>query len=103
STPMNSTDHFPLLGEPLSLDLANTRIRIGNSVTDLLDSTAALDEWLAAESLRINWVGKTSTEDWQAVIALRDAIIELFQARREGGHPSQAKIAMVNQALSAPT
>ena len=71
---MAITPHFPLLGEPLSLDLVNTRIRSGGTDVDLLDAPAALATWLAAESGRLSWSGAVSAADLRAVRTLRDAI-----------------------------
>lgn len=100
---MSSVSRFPLLGEPLSLDLVNARVYRGGSIVDLLDTPAALDAWLHAEAKRLSWVGSASTADWRAVRTLRAAIAELFRARREHSRPTAAAVAKVNQALSAPS
>lgn len=100
---VNSTSRFPLLGEPLSLDLVNTCIHRNGVEVDLLDTPAALDGWLRAEAERLSWTGRpASSTDWRAVHALRGAIAELFRARREHGRPAAAAVAKVNDALSAP-
>jgi len=98
---MAITPHFPLLGEPLSLDLVNTRIRSGGTDVDLLDAPAALATWLAAESGRLSWSGVVSAADLRAVRTLRDAIAALLSARRVGARPRPAAVTMVNAALSA--
>ncbi len=100
---MNSTSRFPLLGEPLSLDLVNACVRRDGVVVDLLDTPAALNAWLRAEARRLSWVGLASTADWRAVRALREAIAELFRARREHSRPTKAAVAKVSAALSAPS
>jgi len=100
---MNPTPRFPLLGESLSLDLVNARIRRDGVVVDLLDTPAALNAWLRAEAGRLSWVGSASTADWRAVCALREAITELFRARREHDKPTSASVARVSEALSAPS
>lgn len=97
-----STSRFPLLGEPLSLDLVNARIRRDDMIVDLLDTPAALDTWLRAEAGRLSWSGLASSTDWRAVRALREAIAELFRARREHSRPEAAAVAKVSSALSAP-
>lgn len=98
---MNSSSRFPLLGESLSLDLVNTHVSQDGSVVDLLDTPAAFNVWLRAQAKRLSWVGTGNTADWRAVCALREAIVELFRARREHNRPAAA--AEVSKALSAPS
>jgi len=100
---MNASSSFPLLGESLSLDLVNTRVSQDGSVVDLLDTPAALNVWLRAQSKRLSWVGTANTADWRAVRALREAIVELFRARREHSRPAAAAVVEVSKALSAPS
>jgi predicted RNA-binding Zn ribbon-like protein len=99
---MNTTSRFPLLGEPLSLDLVNTRIRRDGVLVDLLDTPAALNAWLRAEAKRVSWTGSASTADVRPVRAMRDAMAELFHARREHIKPAPAAVAKISAALSAP-
>lgn len=99
---MNATSRFPLLGEPLSLDLVNTRVRRDGVIVDLLDTPVALNAWLRAEAKRMSWTGSASMADWRRLRAMRDAIAELFHARREHTKPAPAAVAKVNEALSAP-
>jgi predicted RNA-binding Zn ribbon-like protein len=91
---------FPLLGEPLSLDLVNTRIRRDGTDVDLLDKPSALTAWLAAEASRQPWSGVATAADLQAVRALRDAIAALLAARRTGVLPPLAALRAVNKILS---
>ena len=93
--------HFPLLGEPVSLDLVNTRIRHGGADVDLLDTPSALTTWLAAESGRLSWSGVVTAADLRAVRALRDAIAALLRARRVRARPPAGAMKVVNAALSA--
>jgi predicted RNA-binding Zn ribbon-like protein len=92
---------FPLLGEPVSLDLVNTRIRTGAAATDLLDQPRALSAWLAAESGRVQWSGSVDATDLLAVRALRDAIAELLTARRNHTRPSPDALRALNTVLLA--
>lgn len=100
---MNCASRFPLLGEPLSLDLVNVHVRRDGVVVDLLDTPAALNAWLHAEAKRLSWTGSASSADLRAVRVLREAIAELFRARREHVRPATAAVAEVSQALSAPS
>lgn len=99
----NPASRFPLIGEPLSLDLVNARVRRDGMVVDLLDTPAALNAWLRAEAGRLSWTGLASATDWRAVRALREAMAELFRARREHSRPETAAVAKVSAALSAPS
>lgn len=93
---------FPLLGEPLSLDLVNTCIRKDGSVVDLLDRPSALAAWLAAEAGRQPWSGAVTAMDLKAVRDMRDAIATLLAAQRDCTPPSPTALRSVNQALAIP-
>lgn len=92
-----------MLGEPLSLDLVNTRVCRNGAVIDLLGTSAALGAWLNVQADRLHWIGQVSAADARAVRTLRAAIAELFRARRECSQPAAAVVAKVNQVLSAPS
>ncbi len=95
--------HFPLLGEPLSLDLVNTCVRRDGVDLDLLDTPQGLATWLRAESARLAWSGAVNAADLAAVRALRAAVAALMTARRDGGQPPPAALRQLNAALSAST
>lgn len=99
--PVTTSLRFQLLGEPLALDLANTRVRSRGAEVDLLDSRTALAAWLGAERQRIAWRGKATQADLDAVRELRDAIDCLLRARRARTRPPRAALACVNRALAA--
>ncbi|MEO6910235.1 MAG: ABATE domain-containing protein [Edaphobacter sp.] len=101
--PITATFHFPLLGESLSLDLVNTRVRKGGADVDLLDGPSALTAWLAAEAGRQPWAGTATAMDLRVVRAMRDAIAELLVAMRTGMPPRQRALRTVNAALSSST
>lgn len=97
---MADSVHFPLLGEPLSLDLLNTVVRRDGAERDLLDSPTALAAWLHAQSARLTWSGVVDVADLQAVRRFRTTLAELFVARREGRRPGIADLRQLNAALS---
>lgn len=99
---MTSQPSFPLLGEPLALDLVNTHILWRGSHVDLLDRPAALTAWLRAERGCIAWRGRAGAEDLAAVATLRDAMDALLRAQL--GHAAVAKTTLrrFNRALAAP-
>lgn len=99
---MVDLSHFPLLGEPLALDLVNTRMRRDGNEVDLLQTPAALAAWLHAESTRLAWSGAVDIADLQAVRTLRAALAVLLAARREGTRPPAAALRQLNMALATP-
>lgn len=92
---------FPLLGEPLALDLVNTRVRCGDGIVDMLDSPSRLDAWLRAERHRIAWAGHASRGDLAALRALRDALDALLHAPLRRADPPIAAVKALNRALAA--
>lgn len=100
---MTGLPHFPLIGEPLALDLVNTCVRRDRADVDLLDAPAALAAWLRAESARLAWSGAVDATDLCAVRDLRSALAALFAARRKGTSPPAAALRTLNAALAAPT
>lgn len=97
-----TTNHrFLLLGEPIALDLVNTRIRRDGEDVDTLATCAALTAWLRAERARVAWAGAVTGADLVAVRGLRDAIDSLLRARRAGTQPAQSAIARINRALAS--
>lgn len=99
---MTVTSRFLLLGEPLTLDLVNTRVRRDGALLDLLDTPAALAAWLCAERGRLIWTGAVGAEDVTALCALRAAMGELLAALRKRVQPGAVALAVVNQALANP-
>lgn len=98
---MPATSRFLLLGEPLALDLVNTRVRRNGANVDLLDTPSALSAWLRAERERVAWMGAADGADLEAVLTLRDAIDRLLRARRARTQPPRISLNRVNQALSS--
>lgn len=99
--PINKTTaRFPLLHEPLALDLANTRIRRDGVDIDLLDSPAALDRWLQAERERVVWMGAAGEEDLAAVRNFRELIDQLLHAWHVRQPPSAEVLSAFNAVLT---
>lgn len=97
---MNANPSFVLMGEPLALDLINTRILRGGEPLDLLADPEALTAWLHLERPRLSWTGRVAAPDLIAVRALRAAMDELLRAQREGRAPQASALALLNQALA---
>lgn len=72
-------DPRPHLGEPLALDLLNTRWMSGDGPQDLLTDIAGLEIWLAANGL----AGRCDA-DAAALEAVRAARAAIYDAVRDG-------------------
>jgi predicted RNA-binding Zn ribbon-like protein len=99
---------FPLLGEPLAIDLVNTVAAVGpgGAVVDLISTPDGLRSWLGAQVERLD-ADRDATDDLLAelpsVLALREALRALIRAAMRGEEPEGAALALVNAtSASAP-
>ena len=93
---------FPLLGEPLALDLANTRFTHRGREVDLLPAPAALAEWLALEGERIpESLRRPDRPAWAALIRLRRHIEACLEALLASRPLPPDSLAAVNRAAAA--
>ena len=91
---MDSTE-FPLTGEPLVLDLLNTRPQAATGPVDLLATPAGLQAWLTVQADRLpTFAGGTvvTTADLAAVHAVRDHAAAAVERARRGVRPSAASL-----------
>ncbi|MCX5198918.1 ABATE domain-containing protein [Streptomyces sp. NBC_00249] len=88
---------FPLVGEPLALDLLNTR----PAAADLLDDPGALAAWLAEEAGRLEPAGEVGEAELAAVRAVREAAGPLLDAARRGERPPARELRALNGILAA--
>lgn len=95
---MSAAVTFPLIGEPLALDLVNTRTRRDGVELDFIADPEALHAWLDAESDRVTWVDECTDGDVAAVRALREAIALLLDSLAVGEGDRDA-IDTLNSAL----
>jgi predicted RNA-binding Zn ribbon-like protein len=96
---------FPLLGEPLALDLVNTVAAVGpgGAVVDLIATPDGLRAWLGAQAERLGSDRDTTDallRELPSVLALREALRLLFRAVMRGGSADPEALARVN-AMSA--
>ncbi|TAN08129.1 MAG: hypothetical protein EPN38_04220 [Rhodanobacteraceae bacterium] len=98
--PASTTNRFPLLGEPIALDLANTRVRRQGETVDLLDTPAALAAWLRYEHARLPWAGTVTGGDVTAVRELRDAVVVLLDAAQQHTRAPASALHSLNAALA---
>jgi predicted RNA-binding Zn ribbon-like protein len=100
------TASFPLLGEPLAVELVNTRFAQRGVPVDGLTTRQDLVAWLAAHSGQFEADVDTDAAAGRLdeVRALRDTLRELFAAVVAGKQPAEAAIATLNRlSRQAPT
>ncbi|MFD9316079.1 ABATE domain-containing protein, partial [Streptomyces goshikiensis] len=78
------TVKFPLIGEPLGLDLLNTRPA---GAGDLIADPAGLGAWLAVQAGRVAPVDGVGAAEVAAVHAVREAAGPALAAARRGERP----------------
>ncbi|MFG2751955.1 CGNR zinc finger domain-containing protein [Streptomyces xanthophaeus] len=88
---------FPLTGEPLALDLLNTRTAAG----DLVAGPEGLAAWLAVQGGRLSPAGEVGEAEVAAVRAVREAARPALEAARRGERPPAQALAVLNGALAA--
>ncbi|MEY7972156.1 ABATE domain-containing protein [Saccharomonospora xinjiangensis] len=88
------SDALPVTGEPLALDLINTRTSAG----DLLATPPALGRWLALEADRIpETPEKVTGRELEAVRVLRDHTARALDHARRGTRPPKADLDALNR------
>jgi predicted RNA-binding Zn ribbon-like protein len=100
------SDSEPLTGEPLALDLVNTRPAGGDGRTDLLDTPERLTAWLALEGDRLHGEAGDSApaeSDLAPVHAVRDHVEAVLDALLRGAEPPEAALhALTDAQCAAP-
>ena len=91
---------FPLLGEPLALDLANTVVRRGGQDLDLLTDERQLRAWLDRQGPRLPRA-EAAKQVLAAVRAIRRPVRRCLEAVRDGLAPPADAIAALNHAAAA--
>ncbi|MEV8534357.1 CGNR zinc finger domain-containing protein [Streptomyces sp. NPDC051211] len=87
---------FPLTGEPLALDLVNTRPPAG----DLIAGPAGLTAWLGTQEGRLTPVAEVGTAELAAVHAVREAADAALRAAAAGERPPVAALDALNAAMA---
>jgi len=91
----------PLTGEPLALDLLNTRARTPEGWIDALDRVADFRHWLALQADRITPPRSLTAGDLDAVRELRAQVREAVEATRRGSPVPAAALNAINEAVRA--
>ncbi|OLT39978.1 hypothetical protein BJF85_06395 [Saccharomonospora sp. CUA-673] len=98
----------PLVGEPLALDLVNTRARLPGQDFDFLSDMASFRHWLDCErepltaaALPASLLEAPTKRDLSAVRALRDHAAASIARARAGQRPAAADLRALNEAMHA--
>jgi predicted RNA-binding Zn ribbon-like protein len=94
-----AADPRPLIGEPLPIDLLNTRWIDGSGRHDLLDSVDGLAVWLAGPHVRTALGGAAVRADRETLERLLQARGALDEAIKSPAAPSAEAVAAVNAVL----
>ncbi|MEU8896154.1 CGNR zinc finger domain-containing protein [Nocardia sp. NPDC048505] len=86
-----------LIGEPVALDLVNTR----PAGTDLLTTTGELAEWLRRQGDRLPAPERPSAEDLRRVREVRDHLAAILEALLRGRRPPESALRGLRAAQSA--
>lgn len=90
----------PLTGEPLALDLLNTRANKPDGEIDLLDHPDTFQQWLSAQAA-LGRLTPTETPDLAAVRALRAHIETAVEHVRHAKAPPQSAVRVLEEAQRA--
>ncbi|WP_077042887.1 CGNR zinc finger domain-containing protein [Rhodococcus sp. MTM3W5.2] len=93
-----------LTGEPLALDLLNTRAHTPNGEIDALDTGEDFQFWLEAQADRLTPLSAVPSDaDRAAVRQLREYVAEAVEQARQGARPSPETVEALNLSVrSAP-
>lgn len=100
------TSPSPLTGEPLALDLINTRPRLADGPCDLLAAPRDLLAWLTLEAGRLapfteEEAARLTRDDLAPIHAVRDHARDAIECLRRGEAPPEAAIRGLNEAMGA--
>lgn len=96
------SEFVPLTGEPLAIDLINSRAKLpGTGWVDGLESLAGLRLWLRLQHERLDLGPERLTrEDLTALRRLRDDAADVVAAARQQRRPAGATLDRLNQAIA---
>nr|MBA3279241.1 ABATE domain-containing protein [Geodermatophilaceae bacterium] len=90
---------FPLVDEPLALDLVNTRPNTPDGTVDLLATSRGLKAWLALQAHRLSAEPDQITPTGLGeILALREHITTVISEVRQGRRPPVAALQALTDA-----
>ena len=96
---VDTTDwELPILGEPVPVELANTRYRDGAGVVDFLANPFLADRWFreSPTASKLARPRRWSAPGWIRLVELRNAADVLLRARIDGGRADPWTVAHLN-------
>lgn len=90
-----------LTGEPLALDLLNTRVETSDGPFDVLDRIDDFQRWLTLQSGRLTPPQVVTGEDLEAVKTLRAHVRTAVEAARQAAPIPDASLQAINDAVRA--
>jgi predicted RNA-binding Zn ribbon-like protein len=102
---MSDDTVFPLIGEPLALDLVNTRPHTLDGRVDLIATRAGLQSWIDTQAERLSSPPtRVSDVEVRRVMMLRDHIATAIDHARRGERPPPSSLkALTGAEKAAPT
>lgn len=92
----------PLTGEPLAIDLINTRVRLPDiGWVDTVESLSGLQNWIARQDGRLTVAGRLTKADLAEVLTLREHVTTALQHARRRERPPVTHMRGINRALQA--
>jgi predicted RNA-binding Zn ribbon-like protein len=93
---------YPVLGEPVAVELANTRYRDGDTVVEFLATPLMAAGWFDASPTAASLLrpGRWTRGDLAELVVLRDAIDAVLRAVVEGIVPASRAVSALNRAAA---
>lgn len=96
----------PLIGEPLALDLVNTRVNLPEGPIDFLSTVRGMRYWLGCERHRFCAVSPRAMAQptkaaRSAVLEVRDQSATVIEQVRHGDRPSERDLRGLNEVMNA--
>jgi predicted RNA-binding Zn ribbon-like protein len=96
-------DDFPIIGEPLPVEFANSLYAAGPQIVDFLASPDLIQRWFTLATPDVDIPGTIRKADGDSIRMLRDAIHAIVTALAVGTTPTAETIAVLNRyAARAP-
>lgn len=90
-----------LTGEPLALDLLNTRAQTPEGELDLIATPGTFQEWLAAQAERLSPIETVTAADLLAIRELREHMADAVEHARHDTSPPETALNAINDAQRA--
>lgn len=89
----------PVLGEPVPIELANTRYRDGDELVEFLPHPVTAARWFALSptAALLPQPHRWTRPAWMRLIELRNTVDELLRARIAGSSPKPVHVACLNE------